>query len=55
MAGPEGAPATPEAGAVEAEETVFEAIHWLGRAGKGIPSRKHWCSFLLLCPVQTYI
>lgn len=55
MAGAEGAPATPGPGAVEAEETVFEAIHCVGRAGKGIPSRKHWRSSLLLCPVQTYI
>ena len=47
-------PATPEPGAVEAEETVFEAIHCLRRTGKGVPGRKHWSSFLLLCPAQTW-
>lgn len=53
MAGPKDVPATLGPGAVEAEETMFEAMHCLERAGKGIPGRKHWRSFLLLCPAQT--
>ena len=53
-AGPEDVPVTlvPEAVEAEAQETELEAIHCLGRAGKGIPGRKHWSSFLLLCPAQ---